>query len=499
MLKDYLKQLPLTDIYASFLDKLTQQEKIWLAETKRFSECYAGDPKFREAILTYLDELEIVEEKYGFTIRLENVIPWLLQRFQTSQLPQALIDKYQYAASNPMLEKWLEYRSFLIDLRHAYRNLNDASHHNPQFYAWRNRQIRRCDDTLKMSADNITHPSFAFELSEGCSIGCWFCGISADKYKGYFPYDSENKLLWQNILKSLLATFGPGSLQTAFCYWATDPTDNPDYIQFIQDFFNIVGIIPQSTLARPVKDLNWTRALLEFNNKQPSIVNRFSITSLSQLKAVHKAFSAQELLQVELVQQHKQAQVALQKSNSGRARQNVNQQSAKQQDKPIKSQMGITDQHTTIACVTGFLINLCKRSIQLISPRPANDEFPLGYKVHQQCDFTDLDSFESAIQQLIDNHMSANIKQHQPLCFREDLAYSEDDNGFTLANHKHNYHIKFGDNAKLLGQLIHRNHQDSTQKIVKLATEKGANILVTTKNIDDLYQLSLITEKETSL
>lgn len=38
-----------------------------------------------------------------------------------------------------------------------------------------------------------------------------------------------------------------------------------------------------------------------------------------------------------------------------------------------------THAHGSIACVTGFLINIVEQTVQLIAPTHATDEFPVGY------------------------------------------------------------------------------------------------------------------------
>ncbi len=492
----------LAGLYQAYLAKLSDQDIDELSQAKRFTELYAGDPAFRQDIYNHLDKLSYVADKYHLTIDIAQIMPWLCQRFAHDQLPAEVLDTYKKAPHNALLRKWIQYRKFLVQLRQSYRVLNDASQHNPSFHAWRLRQINRCDDTLKMSATHITHPSFAFELSDGCSVGCWFCGIAADKFNGYFLYNDTNQKLWRGMLTILRTSFGINPLQSAFCYWATDPTDNPDYLHFIKDFYDIAGIMPQSTLARPVKNVCWTKGLLDFSAKHPSIVNRFSITSLSQLKAVHKTFSAKELFPVELVMQHKQAKLSIMKSNAGRAR--LTQQALLNRDHnnnkkaDIKSQLGLDDQHTTIACVSGFLINLCQKKIQLISPRVAGHKFPLGYKVHDECYFDSLQTFTDKINAIVEKHMASAITQDQIIRFREDLHYHENTKGFFLQNANRTYHINLGAHAKTLGKLIHHNQNIPLGTLMKQSAQEGANVLYSIGIINDLYKLGLLSDDVTT-
>lgn len=49
-----------------------------------------------------------------------------------------------------------------------------------------------------------------FELSEGCSVGCPFCGVAAMKLRGVFRYTEEHVALWQETL--VFPTLGMGAV-----------------------------------------------------------------------------------------------------------------------------------------------------------------------------------------------------------------------------------------------------------------------------------------------
>ena len=65
---------------------------------------------------------------------------------------------------------------------------------------------------------------------------------------------AENARLWRAILDHWVDLFGTAA-QTGFCYWATDPADNPDYPRFIEDYHAATGNLPQTTTAAPLRDL----------------------------------------------------------------------------------------------------------------------------------------------------------------------------------------------------------------------------------------------------
>ena len=54
----------------------------------------------------------------------------------------------------------------------------------------------------------MTQFPLAFELSEGCSVGCPFCGFAVKGLRGIFRYTDENALLWRETLRRLHALIG---------------------------------------------------------------------------------------------------------------------------------------------------------------------------------------------------------------------------------------------------------------------------------------------------
>src|SRR6266516_439208 len=51
--------------------------------------------------------------------------------------------------------------------------------------------------TRQDRADQIVHAPVAFELSKGCTVGCWFCGVAATKFEHTWRYTDENGRLWR--------------------------------------------------------------------------------------------------------------------------------------------------------------------------------------------------------------------------------------------------------------------------------------------------------------
>ena len=116
---------------------------------------------------------------------------------------------------------------------------------DPRFKRWRARQVAR-SGLESAASDDIIHAPVAIELADGCSVGCWFCGVAAGRLADAWRYTGENAALWRGVLTVLRERIGAAA-QWGFCYWATEPLDNPDYERFALDFADIVGRFPQTT------------------------------------------------------------------------------------------------------------------------------------------------------------------------------------------------------------------------------------------------------------
>ena len=72
----------------------------------------------------------------------------------------------------------------------------------------------------------LVHAPFTIELTEGCSVGCWFCALSPDSLKNTYSHQShqEEWIRFIQIMKSFLGD----AIKSTFLYWATEPFDNPE-------------------------------------------------------------------------------------------------------------------------------------------------------------------------------------------------------------------------------------------------------------------------------
>jgi len=63
----------------------------------------------------------------------------------------------------------------------------------------------------------------------------------------------------------------------------------------------------------------------------------------------------------------------------------------------------------TIACVSGFVVNMWERSLRLVTPAAASAEHPTGELVYETVSFTDGASFEQVLRGMIERHMHETI------------------------------------------------------------------------------------------
>lgn len=464
--------------YTQRFDSRTPDELRTIAHVKRFLELITMDPEFRQALRDNPGDGKDIVRARGLDID-----PTELACFGKDVLCFPV--KQEEVAQLPLLVLWRNWICDLREFRTLAREDGYSAVADPRFNAWRMRQIQRVNSELgPQKADGIVHPIFCFELSKGCSMGCWFCAFGAEPLKGVFERTPDNTRLWREILQVAVDLFGTAA-QTGFCYGGTEPYDNPHYLDFIEDYRTVVGVLPQTTSAAPVKDLQWTRRLIEMQRQSPAKPSRFSILRLDILRKLHDTFTPEELLRFELLPQNKE-------STTGKARAG---RTLKKADDPESTYRGlrISGEASSIACVSGFQVNMVDRSIELVSPCAASDRWPLGYRVHAAGNFASTRDFGDFIQKTISDHMPTTPPEDRLMAFRQDLQAGPVENGFVLHSAHRTHTCKGGPHIRYAGWLIAQRKYTPSQ-IVKMLSDMGADILAVRATIQDLFEKGLLEE-----
>lgn len=465
------------EYYQKILSSRNPEQLRTIAHIKRFMECVSGDPEFRESVKGKTKGLRQIAAKRGIDIDPLDLAPLFRPGFKTG-LPTDELD------DAPIAKMWNDWIVEKLAFRDLTRDLGAGDDNGTLYGKWRNRQIARCDSEIGTGNKSVIHSRLSFELSKGCSVRCWFCAFDAGPLEGVFPYNRENAGLWRGMLEAALEAFGPAA-RTGACYHATEPSDNPDYLKFIRDYRDVMGIVPQTTTAAPLRDPDWTRELLRLHVGKPGVPSRFSVLSLKDLRRLHETFSPEELLEIELILQMRTARIC--KSRAGRVRERKVTADASGAVPEVANYPG------TIACITGVLVNMVDRSIQLISPCSATDKWPLGYKIHARGSFDSPDAFTEFISQVGETRMPGHLAGDDPLAFRPDLKHARTEDGFTLSSCFHRYSFRGEPFLVLLGDLIDKGDKTVGEVIGELV-ENNADIIVASSTIQDLFEKGLLDE-----
>jgi radical SAM family RiPP maturation amino acid epimerase len=466
------------------LDPVAARNVPWagdVAHVKRFLEYFTADRDFRVALAR--DPCGTAA-RYGL-----GVDPEELRFVWDEAFHRAMLGRGDWTAPRPVQQyrAWIGekilYRSRLRrdvcvpqDLRHR---------------LWRERQMRRGWGQLGAETfEQIIHAPFAIELSEGCSVGCWFCGVSAGRKKTDFLYTEDHARLWRDVLTALRAAVGAAAAG-GFCYWASDPLDNPDYEKFALDFARICGKFPQTTTAQPQKDVARVRALLRLSAEHGCEINRFSILTLAIFRTIMAAFTAEELLHTELVVQNREA--SLMQSNSGRAR------GAAQLERKAAAD-GITDPRWrevpgTIACVSGFLLNMVRRSVRLVTPCPSGDRWPDGYWVYEEGRFTSGEDLAVLLEGMMRRHMRTAVRAAEVARFRPDLVFRALDDGFAVTAYGGTVTFSGRDFMRAIGQAVAGGDRTFGDIVVDLENREGWPVDETMDFLNELFAEGLLDEE----
>lgn len=379
-----------------------------VAEAKRVLELWSLEPGWKEKFLAAPEETLKAE---GLSIDVLSVKILCVHETAVEYNDRPLAD-WPSAA--------LRYKAFMREKLNERERLAKeyCAPVDKAFREWRKRQLNRCWIELGVRNNSIIHVPMSYELDLGCSVGCPFCGVMAPRLSKVCRYDEENAKLWKNILSFAKERIGDAA-GWGTCYYATEPLDNPDYEKFTDAFFEVFGVVPQLTTAAAMRNPERTHAYLEDAQKKFRRVHRFSVLSLDILHKIFKEFSLDELLTVELLPQFEEAP-SNHFANVGRARDN--------DVKTWENEAG-----STIACITGFVVNMAERSMRLITPCPASEKHPTGELIIAKEYFSDFDDFKKRMEEIIEKYMCVELVESQPLYLRPEICFDETAEGIEFS------------------------------------------------------------------
>ncbi|MBP7779226.1 MAG: radical SAM family RiPP maturation amino acid epimerase [Acidobacteria bacterium] len=458
------------------------------AHLKRFFELVEGDPDFRARLIDEQVPRAQVLADAGIALPIEEMasfwkIPLVLR------LPRSEQESWHREFEQSDLAKlWAWWRQ------------GDAARHgtarpravpvDPRARRWRDRHLSRVRSHA-LAAEDLSHfPLLSFELSQGCSVQCWFCALDPEKLKSYFAYTPENQQLWREVLRHSWELFGEGC-QSTICYHGTDPTDNPDFFSFQDDVIETYGVLPQVTTAQPLRDVEWTRTLLRYQQQHPPSHHRFSVLTLGMLRRIHRTFTPEELLDVTLVMQHKEA--LNRKVECGRAAARPDRLEAESQYRATAHIPEPGDAQTTCECTCGYLVNMVTGRIQLISPATPSPSAPLGYATHAEGTFRTGGEFRAFLEQTVADHMRERLAPNATVRLWDDVQYERLPDGFRLASRYRAQTVRGGAHFGLLGDLLHdgtRTTADITDELI----QAGMPVLDAVAWLDKVYQTGVIAE-----
>lgn len=452
---------------------------------KRFNERWVADPHFRSAMS---DDPVAALERHRLPVRPEDVRPPRKADMSDASMGTRAMWQIVRAKSRVMHQFYRE----------------DGAPHDVRIRHWRDREIaRQMLDLGPFHTRSNIHSSIAFELTKGCSVGCWFCALSPERLTAVFRYE-EQRELWRDTLTVFGEALGP-ALRTGFLYWASDPLDNPDYEKFCRDFHEIAGVYPPTTTALALKNPARTRALLAESQERGCWLNRFSIITLKMLDAVHREFTPEELARVECLPVNRESAFAF--GNAGRFREHVEADPSlmEQQKKNLQwapwytgdpAYEGTDDYPlATIGCVTGFLVNMCDRNVQLISPCTSSDRWPLGYYVYEDVHFESADELRAIVTRIIDERMSPHVPASSRPRFHHYLDYEELEDGFRLHGRFHSTAtFRAAPAWRETGALVREGELTASEIVERVASACGVDAAHVQSQLDGLRQSGVLDE-----
>ena len=240
-------------------------------------------------------------------------------------------------------------------------------------------------------------------------------------------------------------------------------------------------------------------------------LNRFSVLSEPLLRRIYDEYSPDELTHVGIVPQMRGGLIP--KADAGafraaaarrpdvleleRRKLHVMSETSRLLDEaagtPVSGAM--TALPGTIACVSGFLLNMVRRSVKLISPCRATGEWPLGYIVFDEGTFTDAENLGRRLDEMIDRHMPLTISADARARLNPAFSYEPAAGGFNVATPTNTLTFHRPDMAgylRSIGDQLHGGQKTASQIAFSAFYEHGVPEVHTLKTLELLFEKGLL-------
>jgi hypothetical protein len=219
-------------------------------------------------------------------------------------------------------------------------------------------------------------------------------------------------------------------------YYATEPNDNPHYIEFLRIWHEETDYKLCTSTAR--YDLSWIEDLNAFySNPTPSPWPRISVLSRHIMERIHKHFTPEQLLYAWLLPQQIEVEDERAKVPGGREKYGMEKlkevRDCRYYTDPSEVDVSSIPQGS-IACVSGFRINMVEKTITITSPCFTSEKWPKGYRDFCTISYQGIDDFRIRLDEAISISMSTTIDDDMVFQWRDDLQHRSSDDGFVLVS-----------------------------------------------------------------
>ena len=491
---------------------LSPDEMQMLVETKRFIECYWGDRDFRKAVDgggSFTDEQRRMLKDIGVTFEPEAMAPLWKQPGLLDRIPALVArharfedlppDIHELLAPCPELRIWLAWR-FRQDRARMIQRLLVASRPtlSPEYTAWRGRRVAAARNELADFGWRLEHPCHAVEMAVGCSVGCSFCCYDAGKLQAVFDLSRpENRELVRGVATGMLNVLGWPAAH-GMLYWATEPHDNPHYVKLLEFWHQLTGAMLCTTTARTGN--GWIRELIDYyssDSRGPAPTLQISVLSRGAMRRLHRTFTPMELRNTTMGMRQRDGEVIHDMVPSGRKKMLERLVEVKDlRDLDFENlPEGFEPTQTSVACVSGFLVNMVNRTVKLISPCYTTMEYRHGYRVFDETTFDDgPEGFEVALKHMIRRSMVLRPYPEMPMRWRDDLKVVPQPDGFTVLSPTTRRDFRKGELHLRTAELIGRGDRTYEQVFDALSDNPRIGPMMAMSMLNSLFNKGYLCE-----